>query len=335
MKIKNKFKFAFLSVLSFITVFFSSSKINYQLSLPEVKIQIKETNSINENKRDINNNSNNDNRKKLLYNSSHQEQFDLVNYSKEARIANINKFKNKDEKINVGILEVGDEKGHRNALINAKDIDYFDNNIYKIDVYNNWRWKTGYSEHATKVASIAGGYEGVNPNINLYGQWFDDDDDFEDEIRYFKSKNVKVINMSFGKKYHDNIDLEYNVNSAKLDKIAQENPEIIFVLSAGNDGFEQFHQLNNWKLANNVLIVGSTDNGKNSAIYSSYDSYTDRQITLLAPGLYYKNGIPFNGTSFAAPFITGIISLTLQKYPKVYDKGKNNIIAISALLVST
>lgn len=134
---------------------------------------------------------------------------------------------------------------------------------------------------------------------------------------------------------------KYDSDSHDVTKLAYENKELIIVRSAGNDGAEtdpNKRYINGGSLASNIIVVGSNNRYGHRSFTSNYGSYTGRQVTLLANGEYYFNNNEdgYNsGTSFSAPFISGILSLMLRKYRNVYDLGHNNLIALSTLSAST
>lgn len=135
---------------------------------------------------------------------------------------------------------------------------------------------------------------------------------------------------------------KYDSDSHDVAKLAYENKELIIVRSAGNDGAEtdpNKRYINGGSLASNIIVVGSNNRYGNRSSFSSYGSYNNgRQVTLLANGEYYSNNKEdgtHHGTSFSAPFISGILSLMLRKYRNVYDLGHNNLIALATLSAST
>lgn len=95
--------------------------------------------------------------------------------------------------------------------------------------------------------------------------------------------------------------------------------------------------MGDYQLSYNSVIVGANDDNLKRTDFSSHKSTTNKKINLLANGFGYmhKNLYVGSGTSFAAPFISGLLSIHLKKNKHIFDKGKNNIIAMSALSSST
>lgn len=284
------------------------------------------------------------------------------NYTKEFRDEIIDKFKDymwyDNKRIGIGVLEVGDETKwwNHNALINEKDEFYFDiskdtkqiivNDQSTFYVPPFWNIKPQYGIHSTQVASIIAGKNGVNPLLKLYGvklNTLNNDDVYkslDDEISYLtRQKDVKVINNSWGEKNPSNKLYKYNSYSRYFDEVAKKFPEIIFVFSAGNNGGEENEQkrkLNAEKLSYNSIMVGSNNSIGSVSGFSSYNSDTGKSVLLLANGTNYKFKDGYeSGTSYAAPFISGVLGNTLVKYEDKYDYGKNNIIAMATLAAST
>ncbi|UUM19135.1 S8 family serine peptidase [Mycoplasma sp. 1018B] len=255
--------------------------------------------------------------------SYYQKYFDVNNFNKDDRYKLIDKFKNSKNKIKVGILEV---RNH----IDSQNQTYFNKNIYNTKIIN--KYKGTETKHGTRVASIIAGLDGVNPNVELYSSVYKKTENYWTELEDLLKEKVNIINMSFGEKNPKDYNFAYNYSAWLLDRYAKKYPEVIFVVSAGNDNT----YLNGFKLANNIIVVGANDINKNKAYYSSYNAKTGKQVTLLAQRTFEDNNYEiFNGTSFSAPFISGILSYTLQAYKDKYDLGKNNIIALSTLSAST
>ncbi|VEU76885.1 S8 family serine peptidase [Mycoplasmopsis columbina] len=251
------------------------------------------------------------------------------------------------KRIKVGVLEVGTSAKKRlDGLIDTKNKYLFDKDIYDIKIHNretitsSLRYPT-IGEHSTAVASIIAGLDGINPNIELEGVLYYGSD-MQNELDYLiKTAKVNIINMSFGTET-DKLDdpiLVYQSDSLYLDTVAKNNPETIFVKSAGNEGQESIRYLSNDSLAKNIFVVGSNSSIGTRSSFSTYGSKNnERDVTLLANGEDYNiflKKLPESGTSYSTPFISGMIANTMYKYNDYYDYGFNNIIALSAFSSST
>ncbi|QZX49493.1 S8 family serine peptidase [Mycoplasma sp. E35C] len=250
-----------------------------------------------------------------------------------------------NSKIAVAVLEVGGKEDITGGLIDNTNRYYFnsdspvENNnslFYNINTYF-WSWPT-YSEHATQVGSIIGGRSGVNPLLKLYGikyngvEWGNDIIGLDNEIGYILShKDIKVVNNSHGAEYGKG-KYTYNIRSRYIDLVAHDNPDFVFVFSAGNDGDENNKKLNNMQLSHNSIIVGSNDKKGSISSFSSQGSDTSNSPLLLANGERYnfENRRGY-GTSYSAPFISGVVANTMILYKEKYQLGRNGIIAKAAL----
>lgn len=265
---------------------------------------------------------------------------------------------NNEKRIGVAVLEVGERENDSKALIDAIDPYYFDPKI--TNVRNRWDlfWRDGfrslqYGNHSTKVGSIISGTNGVNLYHDLYGVKYNAFDfnavhsgtaysGLENEIDYIKRlNNLKIVNNSWGVRNSNSIPeawYSYNFYSRYIDLVTANEREMIYVFSAGNNGnlAQKFKKLSRYQLAYNTIVVGSNDyNGKKSSL-SSIGSYNTNVPLILANGSNYsfKNGFS-SGTSFSAPFISGILANTLIQYKEKYKLGINSIIAKAALGVSS
>ncbi|AHB99419.1 peptidase S8 [Mycoplasmoides gallisepticum S6] len=265
---------------------------------------------------------------------------------------------NNEKRIGVAVLEVGERENDSKALIDAIDPYYFDPKI--TNVRNRWDlfWRDGfrslqYGNHSTKVGSIISGTNGVNLYHDLYGVKYNAFDfnavhsgtaysGLENEIDYIKRlNNLKIVNNSWGVRNSNSTPEawdSYNFYSRYIDLVTANEREMIYVFSAGNNGnlAQKFKKLSRYQLAYNTIVVGSNDyNGKKSSL-SSIGSYNTNVPLILANGSNYSFKNDFSsGTSFSAPFISGILANTLIQYKEKYKLGINSIIAKAALGVSS
>lgn len=211
--------------------------------------------------------------------------------------------------------------------------------------------------HGTHVAGIIGaernngiGMKGVANNVALMSlRAVPNGDEYDKDIalaiRYAVDNGAKVINASFGKSFSPNADWVYDAI-----KYAAEN-DVLIVHAAGNDGSDlddpanpnfPNDQVNNGpEFADNVLTVGALDSKYGSEMVASYSNYGAINVDVFAPGSDIYSTQPGNkyefsdGTSFAAPGVSGIAALIWSHYPKLSAAEVKKIIMSSGLKVKT
>jgi subtilisin family serine protease len=216
----------------------------------------------------------------------------------------------------VAILDSGVNTSHPD--LSGKIIDgwnYVDNND---DV-------TDEDGHGTMVAGIIAavannsiGIAGVAPNVTIMplkvlsssgGSWID----LDKAIIHAAHSGARIITMSLGGEYsHPSMAIEAAINHAYQDGC-------ILVAAAGNDNnSEPFYPA----ACENVIAVAAIDQADNKAGFSNYGEYID----FCAPGVNilttskdgdYAYG---TGTSFAAPFVTGVIALIVSEHLEITNE---------------
>ena len=146
---------------------------------------------------------------------------------------------------------------------------------------------------------------------------------------------IDVVNMSFGAPlssssgYTEICDSGQSVYKRYFDKLNEAG--ILPVVAAGNDGFTD--GVNTPACISNAYTVAALTNHKNPYL-ASYSDFNKANIDIAAPGtgIYSSDAVNIdrqtlkltctkdcygymNGTSFAAPMVTGSIALVRQLYP--------------------
>jgi cell wall-associated protease len=190
--------------------------------------------------------------------------------------------------------------------------------------------------HGTHVGGIIGalrgnkiGGDGVADNVLLMSlRAVPDGDEFDKDIalaiRYAVDNGAKVINASFGKAYAQLAEEVY----AAL-RYAEEN-DVLFVHAAGNSG-QNLDEYPNYP-ANmfpfqtnpftNYLSIGASTRNHDGDLVASFSNYSTTRVDVFAPGAEIYNTVPDNkyqelqGTSMAAPMVSGVAGLLKGYFPK-------------------
>lgn len=217
--------------------------------------------------------------------------------------------------VKIGMCESGGPKAH-SELNSSQIIDLAQNN-YKTD-------------HATKVARIMIGSNGVAPNATLYTTNLMLGDEALNQIESMLIQGVNVINFSAGTTRDSGV---YYTDLEKwFDHIISQH-DVSVVVAAGNNGV--YSDVISPGLGYNVITVGGTHTRLTSTrdddiLYnistiegsSSSNGGTAgcAKPDFLAPAVMWEDIIDNRGTSFAAPIVTGIIAQMIEYKPDIADR---------------
>ena len=205
--------------------------------------------------------------------------------------------------------------------------------------------------HGTHVAGIIAaqrdnntGMNGVARNVEIMtlravpnGDEYDKD--IALAIKYAADNGAKVINTSFGKYYSPHSDWV-----AEAIKYAA-SKDVLIVNAAGNEGYnldEISVYPNDAKgttpeIAGNFLTVGALHFEYGDKMVADFSNYGKYNVDVFAPGTNIWSTKPNNtyqflqGTSMAAPAVTGIAALIRSYYPKLSAPQVKRIIIKSGL----
>lgn len=205
------------------------------------------------------------------------------------------------------------------------------------------------ASHGTHVGGIIGavrnnelGGDGVAENIRLMSVRAVPNGDEQDKdvalaIRYAVDNGASVINMSFGKAYSKH---QKEVYDAML---YAESKGVLLVHAAGNDGVNLDENPNfptneysfQTKPLDMYLCVGASTRDKKK-LAADFSNYSSRQVNIFAPGFEIYSTVPQSdykiqqGTSMAAPMVSGVAALLKSYFPSLTMKEIKDIMLASA-----
>jgi subtilisin family serine protease len=210
-------------------------------------------------------------------------------------------------------------------------------------------------KHGTHVAGIIAaernnnkGIDGVANNVRIMVlRAVPDGDEYDKDIalsiRYAVDNGASVINTSFGKYFSTNP--EWVIDAIKY---ADKN-DVLIVNAAGNEGIDM-DNINIYpndqfpstpaEIVNNFLTVGAVTYNYGSGLVAGFSNYGKKTVDVFAPGTKIWSTTPNNkyeylqGTSMAAPAVTGVAAIIRSYYPKLSAAQVKEIIMNSGLSTS-
>ncbi len=187
--------------------------------------------------------------------------------------------------------------------------------------------------HGTAVASVIGavsgdsGFVGIAPGVRLLpvrvvpnGDEYDKD--VANGIRYAVAAGAQVINMSFGKGYSPG---KAEVDSAVAFAVSR---GVLLVHAAGNESSNGDETptfptatLASGERAATWIDVGASSWRAGERLAADFSNYGRTTVELFAPGVQIFSAVPGNdfaredGTSLAAPVVSGVAALLLSHFP--------------------
>jgi len=241
-------------------------------------------------------------------------------------------------------------KNYRRDIVKDNEADINDH------YYGNNDIMAGDPMHGTHVAGIIGavrsngkGMDGIADNVRIMmiravPNGDEHDKDIALAIRYAVDNGARVINMSFGK----------NLSPEKpwVDSAVRyaEGKGVLLIHAAGNDNanvdttdnFPNPDFRHSTYTASNWITVGASSDPLAEPGFKSYtasfSNYGKKEVDVFAPGTRIYSTLPggrnygnLQGTSMAAPVVTGVAALILEYYPNLTPQQVKYCIEKSAV----
>jgi len=288
--------------------------------------------------------------------SNYQPQDERESRVKSALLEVLKQFDFKtfyEDQIVAGVKYYGDQVQYN------YNVDYDPRNIVGDDPQNSRERFYGNNDvkgpdalHGTHVAGIIGadrgnqlGIKGVANNVLIMGvrntpNGDERDKDVANAIRYAADNGAKVINMSFGK--------AYSWDKAVVDDAVKYavSKDVLIVQAAGNENqnidvdanFPSRKYLDGG-IATGYIVVGASGAKDDETLKAPFSNYGQTSVDVFAPGQAIYSTTPENtyknedGTSMAAPVVSGLAALIRSYYPKLSAVQVKEIILKSVVKI--
>lgn len=209
---------------------------------------------------------------------------------------------------------------------------------------NDYTGRVG--DHGTHVAGIIAanrynniGTKGVADNVKIIPlrtvpNGDERDKDVANAIYYAVNNGARVINMSFGKPYSPERDIvEKAIRYA-------EKKGVLIIHAAGNDSenkdttdnFPTRKFIKGNREAWNVIEVAASSMNIDEKLTAKFTNYGKSSVDLFAPGVEVYSTLPgnnydaYNGTSMAAPVVSGVAALLFSYFPELSAKEVKEVL---------
>ncbi|WP_316836527.1 S8 family serine peptidase [Pedobacter nutrimenti] len=210
------------------------------------------------------------------------------------------------------------------------------------------------ASHGSHVSGIIGavrhngiGIDGVADHVKIINvraipNGDERDKDVANAIIYAVDQGARIINMSFGKRYSPNKD---RVDEAVRYAMSK---DVLLIHAAGNDGLDldnegdyfpnKFYS-NSRDTAQAWLNVGASNAQDDEKLVASFSNFGKTRVDVFAPGVGIYSTMPgsnykaLDGTSMAAPVVSGLAALIRSYYPKLTAVQVKEIIMKSVVKV--
>lgn len=222
--------------------------------------------------------------------------------------------------VKIGVIDTGIDYTHEDLKV-VGGVNFVDNAVNYID-------DNGHGTHVAGIISALNnvvGVLGLAPQADLYAIKALDkygNGNYSDVIAGIEwaiTNDMDIINMS----------LEGSSGSRSLQQILDNayNAGVLLVASAGNKGYDKKGTITYPAKYNTVIAVGAV----NQYDYRTEFSSVGRELELVAPGIQINSTVPggyaqYDGTSMAAPHVSGIASLLMEANPLISNSQIRKIL---------
>jgi subtilisin family serine protease len=227
-------------------------------------------------------------------------------------------------------------KYYLNVNFNPRSMVGDDPSTVREKNYGNNDVKGPWPDHGTGVAGIIASERSNNKGIlgvavpvkimsvRVVPNGDERDKDIALGIHYAVDNGARVINMSFGKRFSPNKEL--------VDEAVRyaEKHHVLLVHAAGNDAEDldlnenyPSRQFKDGGMPTNWISVGASSMYRSKELPGHFSNYGKKQVDLFAPGvdmisLDTNNTYSMHdGTSIAAPVVSGVAALLLAYFPEL------------------
>jgi subtilisin family serine protease len=220
---------------------------------------------------------------------------------------------------------------------------------------NNPRPPTKDQSHGTHVSGIIAaersngkGMNGIANNAQIMAiravpNGDEYDKDVSKAIRYAADNGAKIINMSFGKSFSPHSDWVRDAIVYAAQK------DVLIVHGAGNESKNSDVHKNypndaigtGQEVSDNLITVGALEPRYGANMIADYSNFGKENVDVFAPGNDIYSSTPENeyesqnGTSMAAPNVSGVAALIRSQYPNLTAPEVKKILMESGLAIKT
>ncbi len=211
------------------------------------------------------------------------------------------------------------------------------------------------AKHGTHVAGIIAanrknsiGMKGIAENVKIMPvRAVPDGDEYDKDIalaiRYAVDNGAKVINTSFGKYFSAHPDWVQDAIKYAASK------DVLIVNAAGNESknldttivYPNDQTLTGTEISDNFITIGALNYEYGTRLVANFSNYGKQNVDVFAPGVKIYATTPLNtyeyleGTSMAAPAVSGVAAVLRSYFPKLSAKQVKTILMESGNATKT